>query len=131
MRAGRPGGSQNRLNLYSPAMPPSDAHVPSQIQQKDARTLSIAWADGALSLIDVRALRLACGCAHCIDEWSGRPLLDSASVPQDVAPIGIQPVGRYAIQIQWSDGHDTGIYPFERLRGLADRGLLSASEASR
>jgi ATP-binding protein involved in chromosome partitioning len=107
-------------------MPTNDAHRPTQIQQKDARTLSISWADGETSLIDVRALRLACGCAHCIDEWSGRPLLDSSSVPEDVAPIGIQPVGRYAIQIQWSDGHDTGIYPFERLRGLADQGVLGA-----
>jgi len=128
MRAGWPGHGQIRTNLYSSRMPTKDAHVPSQIQQKDARTLSISWADGALSLIDVRALRLACGCAHCIDEWSGRPLLDSSSVPDDVAPIGIQPVGRYAIQIQWSDGHDTGIYPFERLRGLADQGLLDAGD---
>ena len=30
----------------------------------------------------------------------------------------IQAVGRYAIQIDWSDGHDTGIYPFARLREL-------------
>jgi DUF971 family protein len=30
-------------------------------------------------------------------------------------------VGRYAIGIGWSDGHDTGIYSFERLRALADR----------
>ena len=59
-----------------------------------------------------------------MDEWSGNPLLDPQEVPADVAPRGIQPVGRYAIQISWSDGHDTGIYPFERLRGLADDGLL-------
>ena len=117
-----------RMNLYSPGMPTDDAHRPSEIRQHDARTLSITWADGAVSLIDVRALRLACGCAHCIDEWSGRPLLDASSVAEDVAPIGIQPVGRYAIQIQWSDGHDTGIYPFERLRGLSDQGLLRSED---
>jgi DUF971 family protein len=39
-------------------------------------------------------------------------------VPADVAPVRIQPVGRYAIQIDWSDGHETGIYPFRRLREL-------------
>ncbi|MAG31410.1 MAG: hypothetical protein CL908_11050 [Deltaproteobacteria bacterium] len=105
-------------------MTDSDTHTPTQLQQHDPRTLSIEWADGAQSLIDVRALRLACSCAGCIDEWSGEPLLAPESVPAEVAPLGIQPVGRYAIQIQWSDGHDTGIYPFERLRALSDRGRL-------
>jgi ATP-binding protein involved in chromosome partitioning len=104
----------------------ADAHTPAQIGQRDAQTLAIEWADGETSLIDVRALRLACGCARCIDEWSGQPLLAPDSVPEDVAPQAIQSVGRYAIQIQWSDGHDTGIYPFERLRALSDRGLLSS-----
>ena len=108
-------------------MPTSDAHTPNQIQQHDPRTLSIVWVDGAESLIDVRALRLACGCAACVDEWSGQPLLAANSVPTDVAPVGIQSVGRYAIQIEWSDGHSTGIYPFERLRTMADSGLLAAT----
>jgi ATP-binding protein involved in chromosome partitioning len=102
----------------------AEAHQPTKIGQHDSQTLAIEWADGVRSLIDVRALRLACGCAVCIDEWSGQPLLSPDSVPADVAPKAIQPVGRYAIQIEWSDGHDTGIYPFERLRSLADEGLL-------
>jgi len=105
-------------------MPSSDTHTPTQIQQHDARTLSIRWADGAESLLDVRALRLACGCANCVDEWSGEALLAPDNVPEDVAPVGIQSVGRYAIQIEWSDGHSTGIYPFERLRKLSDDGKL-------
>lgn len=101
-----------------------ERHVPTSIAQHDDRTLAIRWADGAESLIDVRALRLACGCAHCVDEWSGQPLLDPGAVPADVVPRGLHNVGRYAIQVDWSDGHDTGIYPFDRLRALADAGLL-------
>lgn len=97
-----------------------DAHTPTRIEQHDARTLAIEWADGVESRIDVRRLRLACACAECVDEWSGRERLDPTSVPPDVAPVSIQPVGRYAIQIDWSDGHRTGIYPFERLRALGD-----------
>ena len=46
--------------------------------------------------------------------------LDPASVPADVHPVQIAGVGRYAIQITWSDGHASGIYPFRRLRALAD-----------
>jgi DUF971 family protein len=94
-------------------------HVPVRIGQHDARTLAIEWADGATSLLDVRALRMACACAECVDEWSGEPRLAERDVPADVAPVAIQSVGRYAIQVEWSDGHGTGIYPFERLRRLA------------
>lgn len=94
-------------------------HTPVRIAQHDTRTLAIEWADGATSLLDVRALRMACACAECVDEWSGEPRLAERDVPADVAPVGIQSVGRYAIQVEWSDGHSTGIYPFERLRRLA------------
>ena len=66
----------------------------------------------------MRRLRLACACARCVDEWTGERRLDAASVPDDVRPIKIQPVGRYAIQIDWSDGHSTGIYSFRQLRAL-------------
>jgi ATP-binding protein involved in chromosome partitioning len=96
------------------------ATTPARIAQKDARTLSIRWADGVESELDVRALRLACACAQCVDEWSGEGRLDPAAVPADVHPLRIEGVGRYALQITWSDGHASGIYPFRRLRELAD-----------
>ena len=94
------------------------AATPREIRQAGPRKLAIVWSDGCESLYDVRELRLACACAACVDEWTGGERLDPASVPEDVHPVRIQPVGRYAIQIDWSDGHDTGIYPFERLREL-------------
>lgn len=94
------------------------APTPRNIAQKGSRTLAITWQDEHESEYDVRALRLACGCAECVDEWSGEERLDESAVPADVAPVRIQPVGRYAIQIEWSDGHATGIYPFRRLREL-------------
>jgi ATP-binding protein involved in chromosome partitioning len=96
----------------------AEAFTPSAIRQDGPRSLVIRWADGHESAFDVRALRLACGCARCVDEWTGEEQLDPSSVPEDVHPLTIRPVGRYAIQIDWSDGHDTGIYPFRRLREL-------------
>lgn len=100
-------------------MPEDAASItPARIAQKGARHLEIAWSDGAVSELEVRALRLACACAVCIDEWSGRGRLDPTSVPEDVHPQRIQTVGRYALQIDWSDGHTSGIYPFRRLREL-------------
>jgi len=95
-----------------------DSERPARIWQKSPRELAIRWADGAESVYDVRALRLACACAECIDEWTGADRLDPGSVPEDVRPTHISGVGRYAIQIEWSDGHSTGIYPFARLRSL-------------
>ena len=101
--------------------PADDARTrPTSIRQEGPASLGIEWGDGVQSVIDVRELRLACGCAHCVDEWTGEQRLDPASVPPDVHPTRIEPVGRYAIQICWSDGHESGIYPFVRLRQLAD-----------
>jgi len=92
---------------------------PTSIEQASPRHLAITWADGEESLYEVRELRLACRCAHCVDEWTGEKRLDPSSVPEDVHPVSIEKVGRYAIQIEWSDGHSAGIYTFERLRQLA------------
>ena len=103
-----------------PAAAATPATTPARIVQRDARTLSITWADGVESAYEVRALRLACACAQCVDEWSGEGRLDPAAVPADVHPLRIESVGRYAIQIAWSDGHSSGIYPFRRLRELAE-----------
>ena len=92
--------------------------TPTAIRQRGPRELAITWADGRESVYPVRELRLACGCAACVDEWTGAGRLDPASVAAEVHPLRISPVGRYGIQIHWSDGHETGIYPFVRLREL-------------
>jgi ATP-binding protein involved in chromosome partitioning len=97
---------------------PDAAITPTSIRQRGPRELAIAWGDGRESVYDVRRLRLACACASCVDEWTGENRLAPAAVPDDVRPLAIHPVGRYAIQIEWSDGHSTGIYPFRRLREL-------------
>jgi len=99
---------------------PTPATTPVKIEQRGPRTLGITWADGSESALDVRELRLACGCAQCVDEWTGEGRLDPGSVPEDVRPLRIAGVGRYALQIEWSDGHASGIYPFRRLRALGD-----------
>lgn len=104
--------------------------VPSEIGQQGPGVLAVTWADGHRSVYDVRALRLACGCAVCIDEWTGAEQLDEAAVPADVRPVRIAPIGRYAIQIAWSDGHESGIYPFRRLRALCScAGCRAAAHA--
>lgn len=85
---------------------------------EDGSRLRIVWRDGHLSEYTPHALRLACRCAGCVNEFTGEPLLDPDGVPVDVHPLAIRHVGRYALAFDWSDGHTTGIYPFELLRAL-------------
>ena len=80
--------------------------------------ISIDWDDGHISKYEARYLRLNCGCAECVEEWSHRKLLDPASVPPDLRAEDHLMVGRYAVQFLWSDSHYTGIYPFNVLRQL-------------
>lgn len=85
---------------------------------EDGARLRITWRDGHRSEYPPRYLRQHCHCAGCVDELTGRPLLDPEQIPTDIYPLAIRYVGRYALQFDWSDGHNTGIYPFEVLRDL-------------
>jgi DUF971 family protein len=99
------------------------AHQPGDIgPNADGTRLTIAWADDAQASYAPRALRLACPCAGCVDEMTGLPILDPDAVSGDVHPTRIDYVGRYALRFLWSDGHSTGIYPFDYLRSLWDTG---------
>jgi len=101
--------------------------VPVGFRKSDPRTLSILWQDGRRVDIDVRDLRLACLCAACVHEMSGRKMLDPATVRSDVAPRTINSVGTYAINVTFNDGHSSGIYSFEHLRGLGEASRGKAS----
>jgi DUF971 family protein len=88
------------------------------IRQLGERTLAITWTDGRESRYDVVALRRACPCATCIDEWTRQKRLAPDSIPETVRPVRIESVGAYALKVRFSDGHDTGIYTFQMLRDL-------------
>ena len=94
--------------------------LPSKVHQIDPKTLGIDWNDGHQSRFSVRSLRLHCPCANCIDEWTGEKRLDPASVPETIKPLNLKSVGRYAIQFQWNDGHDTGLYTYQLLRKICE-----------
>ena len=95
---------------------PAAAPLPAEIGRANQHDLKVIWQDGHESVYPARELRLACPCAGCVDEMTGAMRLIASSVPQGVQPLHVSIVGRYAISITWSDGHNTGIYSFERLR---------------
>jgi len=83
--------------------------------------LAIAWADGHESYLPLARLRSECPCATCRadsdrDQRAG-PLRVLAAQPDGrTRAARIVPVGAYALQIVWADGHDGGIYTYELLR---------------
>ena len=85
--------------------------------------LEVTWADGHASRYSFPYLRDNCPCAMCNDERAKRA---SAGPGTAVFPMykprvtakSAKPVGNYAVQIDYSDGHATGIYSFAHLREI-------------
>ena len=84
-------------------------------------TLTIHWSDGHDSAYPYRYLRSKCPCATC-DGEARPPDAAVGALPilgqKPLRPERAELVGRYAVQIHWSDGHSSGIYAFPYLRSL-------------
>ena len=80
--------------------------------------IGIVWKDGHESIYSAHDLRCQCRCAACVDEVSGRKILDETTVSDEIRAEALQAVGNYGVTFHWSDGHGTGIYPHALLRSL-------------
>ncbi len=105
------------LDRISFAQRPADP--PESIDVDPDGAIRIAWPGGPEVAIPPKRLRDFCPCAECVEEGTGRKLLDAASIPDDIRAVEMSPVGNYAIQIRWSDGHATGIYSWDTLRAAS------------
>lgn len=83
------------------------------------RGIVVTTGDGQEHVIAAAALRRACRCAGCVEEFSGQPLLAPESVPETITPKTIQPMGNYAVAVAWSDGHTSSVYPYDAILKLA------------
>ena len=93
--------------------------------RREGDGLRIEWADGVVTQVSWRTLRSNCPCASCLDDRAKPPdpfkVLSSREVAAGApAPLAMKPLGHYAYQITWNDGHDTGIYTLETLRRLGE-----------
>jgi len=93
---------------------------PTEISQESKNTLRITWADGQTCTYEAAKLRRACPCAQCVNEWTGERTLKPEAIQDEVEIADLSVVGRYALNFQWSDGHETGIYSFKYLRDLCE-----------
>jgi DUF971 family protein len=91
---------------------------PEEIEKNLDGSIRVRWTDGHEGVYPPKFLRLQCHCAACIEEWTGRKMLKPESIPDDIRPERLSPVGQYALHIEWSDGHATGIYTFDLLRSI-------------
>jgi DUF971 family protein len=86
--------------------------------------VAIKWQDGSESFIRLEKFRRACPCAGCKGEMD---VLGNVykNPEQPLSPaafrlVRLEPVGGYALQPVWADGHATGIYSFDYLKKVAD-----------
>lgn len=91
---------------------------PTRIIEESDREVTIEWSDQTESRYNAVQLRRECPCAACINEWTGEKILDRDKVPDDLSIKQIAIVGRYALNFQFSDGHDTGIFSFKYLHDM-------------
>ncbi len=99
-------------------MPLKRIPIPNRVELEDeGRTLVLGWPDGHEDRVPAFELRALCPCARCVDEITGDRIIRPADVNPAVRAVEVGRVGRYALQITWSDGHSTGIYPYERFLG--------------
>ena len=106
--------------------------TPIKVQQTSQTELRIEWDDGHNSRYTLKSLRDNCPCASCKTEREENPgALLPVLTPGQYDLRGIEPVGSYALQIFWDDGHRTGIYTYEHLRQLCECDICTKAAVKR
>lgn len=97
---------------------------PIKLELTQGNRLRIAWSDDKVREYSVRELRGQCPCATCREKRKAPPAsplqlpIISAAEAQPLKITAMKPVGNYAYSIEFSDGHNTGIYTLESLRAM-------------
>jgi len=103
------------------------AAEPEHIAISKSKGIRIDWKGGHHSEYSLAYLRDECPCATCTGAHGTEPRKTNYTAPpanpfQMFTPalrmMNVEEVGHYAIRIQWSDGHNTGIYSYDHLRKI-------------
>lgn len=94
---------------------------PTKIKIVEKKYLLINWNDGSEDSLDLKDLRKNCPCATCLAE---RAKQNKMYIPifmqSQISVKSINQIGKYAIQIDWNDGHNTGIYEYKFLKEFSN-----------
>jgi DUF971 family protein len=98
-----------------------EAPPPTTVElDRERGELRLEWPDGGRTRFDLDDLRRACPCAECRGRRE-RGLPVGPPPGQTVAAVGAELVGAWGMQIEWSDGHATGIYAWGILRAWQEQ----------
>jgi DUF971 family protein len=96
-----------------------EAPPPTTVElDREQGELRLEWPDGRRMRFVLDDLRRACPCAECRGRRE-RGLPVGPAPGQSIAAVGAELVGAWGMQIEWSDGHATGIYAWGVLRAWA------------
>jgi Mrp family chromosome partitioning ATPase/DUF971 family protein len=85
------------------------------VRYESGTGIVVSLPGGDTHIIAPAELRRRCRCARCIDEMSGKPILQPDEVSEDIYPTSIHSMGNYAVAVAWSDGHSSSIYAYDTL----------------
>ena len=91
---------------------------------RGARTTEIDWGDGHKGVYPHVILRGYCPCAGCQGHSGTIQFVEASGTQLELDDI--QPVGNYALQLTWFDGHGSGLYSYKYLRALCQCDRVSA-----
>jgi DUF971 family protein len=99
--------------------------TPTKVDLKKTEKLTVHFSDGKVAEYSLVKLRTNCPCASCRasrEAQAAKPkrLNVLGTFDGEVAVVNAELVGNYALRLEWSDDHNSGIYSFEYLRELAD-----------
>ena len=100
--------------------------TPIRLNLKKDEKLEVDWEDGHKSVFSISMLRTMCPCAQCKtvrEGESGQKKSLLRMLPgnwaQQISATSAELVGNYALRIDWSDNHGSGIYSFHYLRSIS------------
>jgi DUF971 family protein len=100
--------------------PVSDQHKPVAIQlHSRSRQLELEYASGETYSLSCEYLRVYSPSAEVLGHGPGQEVLQTGKLK--VGITAIKPVGNYALQLVFDDGHDTGLYSWRYLYELCQK----------
>ncbi len=96
--------------------------LPKKISMSDNDSVVIEWNNGKVSEINKYLLRKSCPCALCEVERDDNHHDYNLFRGNKTEIVDFEVVGQHAIRVTWKDGHNTGMYEFNYLIDLAEKG---------